>query len=92
MTQKDLITAYAASTNQTQVASKEQITKLLEVITTGLINTGSVELSGFGKFKTQLQKGKSGTSPSGTKYTTQDKIVPKFSAAKAFKDTVAAGK
>lgn len=54
---------------------------------------GSVELVGFGKFETVLQKGKEGTVPGTTKkYKTKDKFVPKFKAGKGFKDAVAAAK
>ncbi|HEX5671029.1 MAG TPA: HU family DNA-binding protein, partial [Sulfuricurvum sp.] len=40
-----------------------------------------------------LQKGKSGTVPGTTKkYTTSDKMVPKFKPGKSLKDSVAAAK
>jgi len=49
-----------------------------------------VSLFGFGTFTAALQKGRSGVVP-GTdkKYTTSDKMVPKFKPAKALKDAVA---
>ena len=53
----------------------------------------SIELVGFGKFETVLQKGKEGTVPGTTKkYKTQNKYVPKFKAGKGLKDAVSAAK
>ncbi len=50
----------------------------------------SVELVGFGKFETVLQKGKSGKVPGSNKtYKTSDKYVPKFKPGKSLKDLVA---
>jgi len=51
---------------------------------------GSVELVGFGKFETVLQKGKTGKVPGSNKtYKTSDKYVPKFKPGKSLKDIVA---
>ncbi len=50
----------------------------------------SIELIGFGKFETVLQKGKEGKVPGGSKtYKTADKMVPKFKPGKGLKDLVA---
>ena len=52
----------------------------------------SVSIAGFGIFEVVLQKGKTGKVPGTTQtYTTNDKFVPKFRAAKVLKDRVAAG-
>lgn len=52
-----------------------------------------VELVGFGKFETALQKGKSGKVPGSNKtYKTSDKYVPKFKPGKSLKDLVAKAK
>ncbi|PAF53262.1 DNA-binding protein [Helicobacter sp. 13S00482-2] len=53
----------------------------------------SVELVGFGKFETVLQKGKTGKVPGSSKtYKTADKMVPKFKPGKGLKDQVAKAK
>ncbi|PAF41711.1 HU family DNA-binding protein [Helicobacter sp. 11S03491-1] len=53
----------------------------------------SVELVGFGKFETALQKGKTGKVPGSNKtYKTVDKMVPKFKPGKGLKDLVAKAK
>lgn len=93
MTKKELIKSVAEATENTQTSTEATLNAALETITTALAKGDSVDLFGFGKFVPALQKGKSGTVPGTSKtYTTQDKMVPKFKAAKALKDSVAAGK
>jgi len=71
--------------------------KAVKAVTEALIQAMTIKedvsLLGFGTFTTALQKGKTGTVP-GTdkKYTTQDKIIPKFKPGKQLKDMVAKGK
>lgn len=53
----------------------------------------SIELVGFGKFETVMQKGKEGKVPGTNKtYKTADKMVPKFKPGKGLKDLVAKAK
>ena len=93
MTKKELIKSVAEATENTQTRTEATLNAALETITTALAKGDSVDLFGFGKFVPALQKGKSGTVPGTSKtYTTQDKMIVKFKAAKAFKDSVAAGK
>lgn len=62
------------------------IAKIKETVKAG----ESAEISGLGKFYPFMQKGKNGKVPGTNKeYSTQDKMVPKFKAAKGFKDLVA---
>lgn len=63
-----------------------------EAVSSALVDKNDVSIAGFGNFITVLQKGKSGTVPGTDRtYTTQDKIVPKFKAAKGLKDKVEQG-
>jgi len=72
------------------ISAENDITALFNSIASSLEVGDTVSIAGFGKFEPKLQKGKSGTVPGTTKtYVTQDKMVPKFSAAKAFKDAIA---
>ena len=92
MTKKELIKSVANATENTQTSTEATLNAALETITTALAKGDSVDLFGFGKFVPALQKGKSGTVPGTTKtYTTSDKMVPKFKAAKSLKDRVSAG-
>jgi len=76
----------------TKVEAEAAIKAFTSAVTEALVAKEDVSLVGFGGFHAALQKGKSGIIP-GTdkKYTTQDKMVPKFKAGKSLKDSVAAG-
>lgn len=94
MNKQALVDALASEhTNITKKELSAIVNNAIAVITAAVAAGDSVELFGFGKFLPALQKGKSGTIPGSTKkYSTADKMVPKFKAAKAFKTAVAAGK
>ena len=93
MTQKELIAAIAGNTKFTQVEAKELLTHLTLTITKTLSEGSEVAISDLGKFVPVLRKGKTGIIPGTTKkYTSQDSTAVKFKVAKAFKDSVAAGK
>ena len=78
---------------ETKKNAEQAISAFVGAVEKALAKRESIELVGFGKFETVLQKGKEGKVP-GTdkKYKTQDKYVPKFKAGKALKDAVAATK
>lgn len=94
MNRKDMIKSLVASGHfETQKAAEACVNEVTNTIKAELSKGNEVEFFGFGKFLTAIQKGKSGVIPGSTKtYTTQDKVVPRFKAAKALKDAVAAGK
>ena len=94
MTKKEFIEQL---TLQNDIESKAAATRIVEemitIITATVANGEVVVLSGLGQFTPSLQKGKTGLVPGTDKtYTTSDKMVPKFKAAKAFKDAVVSGK
>jgi nucleoid DNA-binding protein len=74
---------------ESQVAAKAAIAAVTSAIKSVTASGDSINIPDFGLFSTNLQKGREGTSPSGSKYKTEDKQVPKFKAAKAFKSEVA---
>lgn len=78
---------------ETKKDAEKAIAAFTVAVEKALTKKESIELVGFGKFETVLQKGKEGTVP-GTdkKYKTQDKYVPKFKAGKGLKDAVATTK
>ena len=93
MNKQAIIDAIASDNEITKKDATSILNNLTATITKAVATGATVELAGFGKFLPALQKGKTGTVPGSTKkYTTSDKMVPKFKAAKAFKDSVAAGK
>lgn len=78
---------------ETKKEAEKAISTFTAAVTKALAKKESIELVGFGKFETVLQKGKEGVVPGTTKkYKTSDKNVPKFKAGKGLKDAVAAAK
>lgn len=90
MNKKQLVDAM--SEKHADITKREMnliIDNLTDTIITEVKNGNEVTLYGFGAFKSSLQKGKSGKVPGSDKtYTTQDKMVPRFKAARAFKDAL----
>ena len=77
-----------------QVEAKAAIAAISNSITQVLTNGDSIRLD-IGTFKTALLKGKTGIVPGSKpvkKYTTVDKMVPKFGASAGLKTSVANGK
>lgn len=74
----------------TKKDAEKAVNSFVEAVTTALTKKNSVELVGFGKFETAVQKAKSGKVPGTNKsYTTKEKAVPKFRPGKGLKDQVA---
>lgn len=71
------------------------INSFVKAVEKALSKKDTIELVGFGKFETALQKGKEGKIPgskTGATYKTSDKFVPKFKPGKSLKDLVAKAK
>ncbi|ANV97318.1 DNA-binding protein [Helicobacter enhydrae] len=78
---------------ETKKEAEKAINGFIAGVEAALIRKESIELVGFGKFETALQKGKEGKVPGSDKtYKTADKLVPKFKPGKGLKDKVAAAK
>ena len=77
---------------KTKIEADKAIDAVTAAITEALASKEEVSLIGFGSFTAALQKGKTGTIPGTDRtYTTEDKMVPRFSAGKTLKDSVATG-
>ncbi len=73
--------------------TKKEAEQAVSAFTSAISKKKSVELVGFGKFETAIQKAKTGKVPGTNKtYKTQEKSVPKFRPGKALKDQVAKAK
>ncbi len=78
---------------ETKKEAEKAISTFTAAVSKALAKKESIELVGFGKFETVLQKGKEGVVPgTNKKYKTSDKFVPKFKAGKGLKDAVVASK
>ncbi|TLD96855.1 HU family DNA-binding protein [Helicobacter jaachi] len=77
----------------TKKDAEKAVNSFVDAISKALSKKQSVELVGFGKFETAVQKAKSGKVPGSHKtYTTKEKSVPKFRPGKGLKDQVAKAK
>lgn len=75
---------------ETKKDAERAISAFTDAVQKVLLKKESVELVGFGKFETAVQKAKTGKVPGSSKtYKTADKMVPKFKPGKALKDEVA---
>lgn len=74
----------------TKKEAEVAVNSFVAAVEKALSSGKAIELVGFGKFETVLQKGKEGKVPGGNKiYKTADKMVPKFKPGKGLKDLVA---
>jgi len=74
---------------ESKAAAARAVELAIDIITKQVASGNEVVISGLGKFYPQKQAGKTGKVPGTDKtYTTQDKMVPKFKAAQAFKSAV----
>ncbi len=77
----------------TKKDAEQAVSAFTEAISKALSKRQSVELVGFGKFETAIQKAKTGKVPGTSKtYKTAEKAVPKFRPGKGLKDLVAKAK
>lgn len=78
---------------ETKKDAERAVNAFVSAVEKALMKKQSIELVGFGKFETVLQRGKEGKVPGSDKvYKTQDKLVPKFKPGKSLKDNVAKSK
>ncbi|MCB1187001.1 HU family DNA-binding protein [bacterium] len=86
----ELIDAVAKATKLEKTKAKAVIEATIDVITKELKKNGRVQLTGFGTFSTSKRKKRMGVNPkTGDKITIPARKVPKFTAGKALRDTIA---
>ncbi len=89
MNKTELVDAVAASTGLTKTDTKKTIDAVFEEITKALKKGDSVQLIGFGSFKTSDRKAREGRNPrTGAIIKIAAHKVPAFSAGAALKDAV----
>jgi nucleoid DNA-binding protein len=89
ITFKQLVELIAKQSKQTESSANSFIHELVQIIESGLKQTGSVSISGFGKFELRWMKERSGVNPqTGDEITIpgQNKVV--FKPYKALRETV----
>lgn len=89
----ELIDAVAAATKLEKTKVKAVIDSTIETIEKELKKKGKVQLTGFGTFAVSERKKRTGVNPkTGAQITIPARKVPKFTAGKALKDSVAAAR
>jgi DNA-binding protein HU-beta len=89
MNKGDLITELAKVTG-TKKEAEAAVNSVFEIITKALKKNDAVTLVGFGTFKVDKRKARTGRNPqTGAEIKIKAKNVPKFVAGKALKDAVA---
>jgi len=91
MKKADLIAMVQEMVGGTQVQAREIVEGIFEAITQQMAKSGVVDIAGFGKFSGNERAARTARNPrTGEAVMVPAKLVPKFKAAKALKDTVAA--
>ena len=89
MNKTELVDAIAAKANITKVAAKNALEATLSAITESLEKGDSVQLVGFGTFKVNSRKARTGRNPkTGKEIKIAATTVPAFVAGKGLKDAV----
>ena len=89
MNKQDLIDAVAASTGESKASTGAAIDAILDTVAQALTRGDTVQLIGFGSFSTGARAERSGRNPStGETITIPAAKTVKFTAGKAFKDSV----
>ncbi|NUX99523.1 HU family DNA-binding protein [Paraburkholderia youngii] len=89
MNRQELVDAVAAKTGTTKAETAETIDALIGTITTAVTQGDTVQLIGFGSFSTGARAARVGRNPStGAEIQIPAAKTVKFTAGKAFKDTV----
>lgn len=93
MTKAEFITKVRENSELSKAQIDEVLTVILDTIVDSVAEGEKVNFVGFGYFEKHERKAKGGVNPrTKEKITIPAKVVPKFSAGKIFKDTVAENK
>jgi len=92
MKKADLIALVQEMTDGTQVQAREIVEGIFEAIAQEMAKGGVVDIAGHGKYEGRNRAARTARNPrTGEAVMVPAKRVPKFKAAKALKDIVAAG-
>ena len=93
MNKQELIESIADKSHTTRSDSKKMLEAFIETVTETLARGDSVQLVGFGSFKTNERKARSGRNPrTGESVTIPAKRVPSFTAGNTLKEAVQSDK
>lgn len=89
MNKSDLARKVSAQTGLTLPKAAEAIDATLEAIKTAVAQKDAVVLKDFGTFDFTVRKGRTGVSPNGSDWVSEEKTVPVFRVGRDFKERVA---
>lgn len=93
MNKQELIEIIAEKSHTTKSDSKKMLDAFIETVSETLAQGDSVQLIGFGSFKTSERKARSGRNPrTGETVSILAKMVPSFTAGNALKEAVQRGR
>lgn len=88
MNKGDLINA-VANVVSTKKQAQDVVDCIFSAVTDALKNNETVQIAGFGSFKTAKREARTGRNPqTGAEIKIEARMVPKFTPAKALKDAV----
>ncbi len=92
MNKGDLIDAVARNTGESKATVEKIINETLDVIVSGVVMSGKVQITGFGTFEGRDRAARTARNPqTGEEIQVKATRVPAFKAGKGFKDAVKPG-
>ncbi len=92
MNKGDLIEAVARNTGESKATAEKIINETLDVIVSGVVMSGKVQITGFGTFEARDRAARTARNPqTGEEIQVKATRVPAFKAGKGFKDAVKPG-
>lgn len=92
MNKGELIEAVARNTGESKALAEKMVNETLDVIVSGVVMSGKVQITGFGTFETRDRAARVARNPqTGAPINVTATRVPAFKAGKSFKDAVKPG-
>lgn len=92
MNKGELIEAVARNTGESKALAEKMVNETLDVIVSGVVMSGKVQITGFGTFEARNRAARTARNPqTGAPIQVKATRVPAFKAGKSFKDAVKPG-
>ncbi|MCZ7532176.1 MAG: HU family DNA-binding protein [Acidimicrobiia bacterium] len=92
MNKGELIEAVARNTGESKALAEKMVNETLDVIVSGVVMSGKVQITGFGTFEARDRAARVARNPqTGAPINVTATRVPAFKAGKSFKDAVKPG-
>lgn len=92
MNKGELIEAVARNTGESKALAEKMVNETLDVIVSGVVMAGKVQITGFGTFEARDRAARVARNPqTGAPINVSATRVPAFKAGKSFKDAVKPG-